>query len=76
MTNVIPMPGLTVEMQFSEIEGLVDAMLLMHETCDEGDRKRVMDIDTTLLHLIRDKIQVGQKHLTRIPGHYGSRIAS
>ncbi|MER2534415.1 MAG: hypothetical protein ABTQ31_04540 [Rhizobiaceae bacterium] len=76
MTNVIPLPGLSVEMQFSEIESLVDAMLYMHETAESsGDRKRIMDIEVALLHIIRDKIATGQRDLTRIPGHYGRKAS-
>lgn len=71
MTNVIPMPGLSVETQFSEIEGLVDAMLFMHEAVEDADRKRVMDAETAILHVIKDKIALGQRDLTRISGHYG-----
>ena len=75
MTNVIPMPGLSVEMQFSEIESLVEAMIFMHENAEANDRKRIMDMEIAMLHIIRDKITTGQRDLTRISGHYG-RIAS
>lgn len=75
MTNVIPLPGLSVEMQFSEIESLVDTMLYMHETAEDGQRKRIMDMEVAILHIIRDKIAAGQRDLTRIPGHYGRRAS-
>jgi hypothetical protein len=75
MSNVIPMPGLEIEMQFSEIEGLVDAMLYMHEAADDGDRKRIMEAEISMLHVIKDKIRAGQGQLLRMPGHYGRKAS-
>ena len=66
MTNVIPMPTLDVEMQLTEISALADAMLYMHEGCHDGDRKRVMDAETTILFIIKDKADTAQKALLRI----------
>lgn len=75
MSNVIPMPGLEIEMQFSEIEGLIDAMLYMHEAADETDRRRIMEAEISMLHVIKEKIQDGQRQLVRMPGHYGRRAS-
>lgn len=71
MSNVIPLPGLSVEMQLSEIEGLIDAMLFMHESAGSGDRERIINICVTLLYVMKDKCRAGQNHLQRMPSHYG-----
>ncbi|MCW5697929.1 MAG: hypothetical protein KIS96_14510 [Bauldia sp.] len=49
------MPYLQVETDLCDLQGLIDAMLYMHEIADEGDRKRIMDAETVLLHLAREK---------------------
>lgn len=68
--NVVRMPGLSVESELSEIESIVDAMIFMHESVQDGDRDRVMTAETALLWIIKEKCQSGQTHLLRMPGHY------
>ena len=66
MSNVIPMPTLDVEMQLSEISGIVDCMLYMHESAEGTDLERVVKAETTLLYVIKDKADTAQKALSRL----------
>jgi len=66
MAEVIPYPTLQVEMQLSEIGGLVDAMIFMHEAAGDGDRQRVMLFETSLLWVMRDKLQAAHTALERL----------
>lgn len=55
MTNVIPMPLARIDELLSEIEGIADALLYMHESAEPGDRDRVFNATITLLYLIHEK---------------------
>lgn len=75
MSNVIQMPSLEIETQLAEISSLADAMLFMHESCGDDDRPRVMNTDTTLLYIIRDKVQTAMRSL-EIVNRRAERLAS
>lgn len=66
MANVVAYPTLAVEMQLSELSALLDAMLFMHEVAGDGDRQRIMLFETSMLHVMRDKVQVAQSSLERL----------
>lgn len=55
MTNVIPMPLARIDELLSEIEGITDALLYMHESAKGEDRDRVFNSTITLLYLIHEK---------------------
>lgn len=55
MTNVIPMPLARIDELLSDIEGLAEVLLYMHESAAPADRDRVFNSTITLLYLIHEK---------------------
>ena len=56
-----------IELELTEINGLIDVLLFAAENAEEADQLRLRDAAVALLYVVGDKLTRARREVTRCP---------